>query len=79
MMNDNHSLPHSIKQAVEQYFKDMRGEQPTNMYNMFLVEVEKPFLEMVMAHTAGNQTHAAQMLGINRNTLRKKLQTYGLI
>ena len=43
-----------------------------------LAEVEHPFLDMVMQYTRGNQTRAANMLGINRGTLRKKLKQYGM-
>ena len=64
--------------AIDQYFNDLNGEQPANMYSMFMSEVEKPFLEVVMQRVNGNQTHAAKILGINRNTLRKKLQLYDI-
>ena len=55
----------------------MDGEKPTSIYDMVLKNVEKPMIEMVLAQAEGNQTHAAQMLGINRNTLRKKMQQLG--
>lgn len=64
--------------AIGQYFDDLNGEEPSNLYCMFMSEVEKPFLEVVMQQVKGNQTQAAKILGINRNTLRKKLQTYGI-
>ena len=63
---------------MQQYFNDLNGEAPQNLHNFFINEVEKPFLEVVMQHVRGNQTRAADMLGINRNTLRKKLKTHGL-
>ena len=63
---------------MQQYFEDLNGETPNNLHNFFISEVEKPFLEVVMKHVNGNQTRAADMLGINRNTLRKKLKTYNL-
>jgi Fis family transcriptional regulator len=63
---------------MQQYFEDLNGEQPKNLHNFFINEVEKPFLKVVMQHVSGNQTRAADLLGINRNTLRKKLKSYGL-
>ena len=53
--------------------------QPHKVYEMVVFTVEKPMLEAVMARANGNQSHAAEMLGINRNTLRKKLQQHGLL
>jgi len=67
-----------ITHSMEQYFQDLNGEQPTNLHNFFINEVEKPFLQVVMREVNGNQTRAAELLGINRNTLRKKLKTYDL-
>jgi Fis family transcriptional regulator len=64
---------------MQEYFKDLNGELPRNLHNFFINEVEKPFLEVVMQQVNGNQTQAADMLGINRNTLRKKLKTYELV
>ena len=63
---------------MNQYFEDLNGQTPTNLHNFFIHEVEKPFLKVVMERVNGNQTKAADMLGINRNTLRKKLKTYDL-
>ena len=67
-----------VRQALEQYFADLDGHAPGNLYPLLLSEVERPLLETVMQHTRGNQTHAAQILGLNRGTLRKKLKQYGL-
>ena len=63
---------------MEKYFDDLNGQEPTNLYNFFINEVEKPLLDVVMRRVNGNQTRAADILGINRNTLRKKLKTYDL-
>jgi len=49
-----------------------------NLYELLLSEVEKPLIETVLAHVQGNQTRAAEMLGINRGTLRKKMQQYDI-
>ena len=63
---------------MNEYFNDLNGQEPANLHNFFISEVEKPFLKVVMEQVNGNQTKAAEILGINRNTLRKKLKTYGL-
>ena len=57
----------------------MRDVEPTAMYDMILGVVEKPLLDVVMKHAAGNQSRAAEWLGINRNTLRRKLLDHKLI
>lgn len=77
-MKKTDPLNQCVVHAINQYFNDLNGEQATNVYSMFIAEVEKPFLEVVMQQVKGNQTHAATLLGINRNTLRKKLQAYGI-
>jgi Fis family transcriptional regulator len=77
-MNKNEPLAESVTQSIRQYFEDLNGETPNNLHNFFINEVEKPFLKVVMSQVNGNQTRAADMLGINRNTLRKKLKTYNL-
>lgn len=73
------SIQVAIQSNLEKYFHDL-GEQPaSNIYDMVVLAVEKPMLEMVMTRTDRNQSQAADMLGINRNTLRKKLQQHGLL
>ena len=64
--------------ALEKYFRDLDGEMPCAIYDMVLKNVEKPMLEVVMRHADGNQTLAAEMLGISRKTLWKKMKTLGL-
>jgi len=73
-MSRHNELADAVKRSLERYFKDMDGETPTSIYDMVLSNVEKPMIEMVLGHAEGNQTLAATMLGINRNTLRKKMQ-----
>ena len=75
-MIDKCELGLSVKSSVNQYFKDLDGEPPHAVYDMVLGCVEKPLLEYIMQHAAGNQSKAAEILGLNRNTLRKKLQQY---
>lgn len=77
-MIDKCELAHSVKSSVNQYFKDLDGEPPHAVYDMVLSCVEKPLLEYIMQHAAGNQSKAAEILGLNRNTLRKKLQQYNI-
>ncbi|KAF0813801.1 DNA-binding protein Fis [Andreprevotia sp. IGB-42] len=72
-------IAEAIKTSLEQYFHDLDGEAPCAVYDMVLARVEKPLLTLVLERVDGNQTRAAEMLGINRNTLRKKLQTYDLL
>ena len=77
-MIDQCELALSVKSSVNQYFKDLDGEPPHAVYDMVLGCVEKPLLEYIMQHAAGNQSKAAEILGLNRNTLRKKLQQYNI-
>jgi Fis family transcriptional regulator len=68
-----------IRSALEQYFEDLRGTEPHAVHDMIMAAVEKPMLDVVMAHAEGNQSKAAEWLGINRNTLRRKLRDHKLI
>ncbi|MDA0226255.1 MAG: Fis family transcriptional regulator [Proteobacteria bacterium] len=70
----NSDLADAVRRSLERYFRDMDGERPTAIYEMVLRNVEKPMIEIVLRQAEGNQTTAADMLGINRNTLRKKMQ-----
>jgi Fis family transcriptional regulator len=77
MMNEN-EMARVVRRAIEGYFKDLDGEKPSRVYDMVISCVEKPLLESVLHRVRGNQTHAADMLGINRNTLRKKMKAHGI-
>ena len=68
-----------IRASLEQYFEDLRGTEPNAVHAMILAAVEKPMLDVVMKHADGNQSKAAEWLGINRNTLRRKLRDHRLI
>ncbi len=68
----------SVLSALRLYIKDLNGHKPVGLYQMVMSEVEQPLLEIVMLYTRGNQSQAAEILGINRNTLRKKLKLYGI-
>jgi Fis family transcriptional regulator, factor for inversion stimulation protein len=65
-----------VRRALERYFRDLEGEKPTAIYDMVMKNVEKPMIETVLGKAAGNQTLAAAMLGIDRNTLRKKMKQH---
>jgi Fis family transcriptional regulator len=73
-MSRPNELADCVKRSLERYFKDMDGEKPTSIYDMVLKNIEKPMIETVLYRAEGNQSLAAEMLGINRATLRKKIQ-----
>ena len=67
-----------VRRNLNRYFRDLDGETPHAVYGMVLACVEKPMLEVVLQQAAGNQTIAAEMLGISRSTLRPKLAEHHL-
>ena len=75
MIRHGNEIADTVKRSLEKYFRDLDGEIPRSVYDMVIRNVERPLLEVVLDRAEGNQTIAAQMLGINRNTLRKKMQT----
>ena len=68
-----------VRTSLEGYLRDLRGTEPDGIYSMMVSVVEKPVLEVVMQYADNNQSKAAQWLGLNRNTLRKKLLDHKLI
>ncbi len=66
-------IEEAVRSSLEAYFKDLRGSEPDGMHEMMVRTIEKPLLEVVMQQADSNQSKAAQWLGLNRNTLRKKL------
>ena len=72
-------LSSAVQTALTCYFSDLDGHPPDDLYNMVISEVERPLFEAVMNHVRGNQSQAARILGINRTTLRKKLEHYKLM
>jgi Fis family transcriptional regulator, factor for inversion stimulation protein len=76
VLNEN-DVARYVRTAVDNYFTDLDGEQPScAVYDMVINCVEKPLIETVLYHAGGNQTRAAELLGLNRNTLRKKIQNH---
>ncbi|OIQ72255.1 DNA-binding protein Fis [mine drainage metagenome] len=66
-----------VRDSLEAYFRDLDGEPPHAVYDMLLTCVERPLLEYILNQAGGNQSRAAEILGLNRNTLRKKLKQHG--
>lgn len=73
-----HTIEECVKSSLEDYFRDLRGTEPDGLHDMLVRAVEKPLLEVVMDRAEGNQSRAAQWLGLNRSTLRKKLLEHKL-
>jgi Fis family transcriptional regulator, factor for inversion stimulation protein len=72
-------IEETVRNSLDAYFKDLRGTDPANLHDMMIRVVEKPLLEVVMREAEQNQSRAADWLGLNRNTLRKKLIEHKLI
>ncbi len=68
-----------VQEAVEDYFRHLDGHDASGLFDLAIAEVEGALLESVLAHTKGNQSRAAAILGINRTTLRKKLKRHGIV
>jgi Fis family transcriptional regulator len=66
------------EQALDDYFTSLNGHAPGHLYDLVMREVEEPLFRAVLDYSAGNQSRAADILGINRGTLRKKLRVYGI-
>lgn len=72
-------IEEAVRTSLDAYFKDLKGVEPDNLYDLMLGTFEKPLLDIVMRQADGNQSRAAEWLGLNRNTLRKKLIEHKLI
>ncbi len=68
----------AVKSSIKRYLHELEDTEPSEMYAMVLSQIEQPLLESVLEHTGGNQSRAAEYLGLNRGTLRKKLRIYDL-
>lgn len=67
-------LAQAVSESLEDYFSTLNGHPPKELYDTILAEIERPLLTITMRYTEGNQSKAAEWLGLNRATLRKKLQ-----
>lgn len=77
--NASESLPQAVEGCLSRYFSDLSGTTPApNLHEKVIAQVEKPLIEHVLRYVKGNQLRAAAILGINRNTLRKKIECYGI-
>lgn len=79
MSGRNLTLANSVEKELERYFEQLDGAKTCDLYDLVLTEVERPLLCVVMKHVDQNQSRAADLLGLSRGTLRKKLKTYGLM
>ncbi len=77
-MSNKKQIEDCIRDGLEAYFVDLGGVEPAAMYDMMMTVVERPLLDVVMQHADHNQSRAAEWLGINRNTLRRKLVEHKL-
>jgi Fis family transcriptional regulator len=77
-MNGGNEICRSVEKSLDEYFHKLDGEQPHGIYDMVIANVERSLLATIMMRAGGNQTHAADMLGLNRNTLRSKLSKYNI-
>ena len=71
-------LSENVRDALDKYFADMDGHEPTGLYELIISQVEKPLIECVIENSRGNITRASQVLGLNRATLRNRMQKYDL-
>jgi Fis family transcriptional regulator, factor for inversion stimulation protein len=76
---EDHTLKTSVTQIMKHYFSNLKGEEPRNVYDFFLDEIEEPLLNVVMKYTRNNQSKAARILGLSRGTLRSKLKKFGML
>ncbi len=76
--DDTSPLDRCIRTTLATYFADLNGTEPRSLYDMVVKAVERPLLNVVMERAEGNQSRAAEWLGINRNTLRRKLVEHDL-
>ena len=73
------TIEQSVRDSLQTYFQDLEGEVPDRVYEMVVRMVERPMLEVVMSQADNNQSRAAEWLGLNRNTLRKKLVEHKML
>ena len=77
-LNGSNEIGRSVEHSLDEYFRRLDGEPPHGIYDMVIAHVERALLASMLERSNGNQTQAAEMLGLNRNTLRAKLAKYKL-
>ena len=77
--NGSAGLKDHVEAMLDEYFDALDGELPCDLYDVVMHEVEQPLLECVMRYVGQNQTQAADVLGLSRGTLRKKLKQHGML
>jgi Fis family transcriptional regulator len=78
-LNGSNEIGRSVEKSLDEYFRKLDGEAPHGVYDMVIGHVERALLASILERAGGNQTQAADMLGMNRNTLRTKLAKYKLL
>lgn len=73
---DIRPLSHSVSDCLDDYFRSLNGHAPAELYDMILAQVEPPLLRATLRYCDHNQSRAAEILGLNRATLRKKLRQH---
>jgi Fis family transcriptional regulator len=73
------SLSETVRRTLQEYLDNLGDQEASNVYRLVLDEVERPMMEIMMRYTHGNQSKAAQCMGINRATLRTKLKRHNLL
>lgn len=73
------SLRQKVADSLADYFQQLDGQDTCELYATVMAEVEPPLLQAVLNYTRQNQSKAAKLLGLNRGTLRKKLQQYNML
>jgi Fis family transcriptional regulator len=77
-INGNNEIGKVVEKSLDEYFRKLDGEPPHGIYDMVIGNVERTLIASVLERVGGNQTQAADVLGMNRNTLRTKLSKYGI-
>ena len=75
---DGYSFESIVELKISRFLDQLGTYYPENLYDIIMKKTEKPLLNQILRRTGGNQVHASRILGINRNTLRKKMKIYGL-
>ena len=77
-INSGNEIGKTVEKSLDEYFRRLDGEPPHGIFDMVITHVERAVIVSVMTRATGNQTQAADMLGLNRNTLRAKLAKHGI-